>query len=155
MQMVNVRPVRSEDEAEALRMRSALWPETPPDEHQEQVDAYVARKTLDPLEADMLVCDRPGGGLCGFIEVNLRSTAEGCERHFPVGYIEGWYVDEDMRRRGIGALLVRHAERWAVDRGCWDLGSDALLDDDVSQAAHTAIGFEEVGRAVQYRKRLR
>ena len=35
--------------------------------------------------------------------------ADGCTTH-PVGYVEGWYVDPDVRRKGVGKALVAAAE---------------------------------------------
>ena len=32
-----------------------------------------------------------------------RPYADGCDTS-PVGYLEGWYVDPDLRRTGVGAL---------------------------------------------------
>jgi len=46
----------------------------------------------------------------GFLEVGLRSHADGCNPSRPVGYIEGWYVTEDHRRCGVGRNLLAKAE---------------------------------------------
>src|SRR5258708_2687361 len=81
---------------------------------------------------------RPEGGLCGFLEAALRSRADGCETT-PVGYIEGWYVDPDVRRRGIGRALVEAAEAWAKSQGCRQMASDAELWNDVSHQVHGAL----------------
>ena len=58
---------------------------------------------------EVFVAERPGGGLCGFLEAALRSRADGCDST-PVAYIGGWYVDEDVRRHGVGRALVEEAE---------------------------------------------
>jgi hypothetical protein len=71
-----------------------------------------------------------------------------------VGYVEGWYVDPDVRRQGIGRRLVEAAERWAAAQGCREMASDAHLGNTVSHAAHEALGFEESERLVHFRKRL-
>ena len=82
-------------------------------------------------------------------------VAEGCWRHSPVGYAEGIWVDHDLRRQGVGSLLVLEAERLATAQGCWDLASDAKLDNVLSHRFHEDAGFEEVERAARYRKALR
>ncbi len=92
--------------------------------------------------------------MVGFLEVSVRSHADGCDPSTPVGYIEGWYVAPDCRRRKIGARLVAAAESWARDRGCLEMASDAWLDHLDSQRAHEALGFEVVDRCVHYRKAL-
>jgi len=92
--------------------------------------------------------------LVGFLEVDLRSHADGCNPSRPVGYIEGWYVTEDHRQSGVGRKLVAKAEEWARSHSCVEMGSDALIDNEVSQLAHQALGYEVVDRCVHYRKRL-
>src|SRR5207244_13259137 len=96
---------------------------------------------------------RPAGGLCGFVELSLRPWAEGCGTS-PVGYIEAWYVDPDVRRRGIGRALFAAGEAWARERGCTEMGSDAELWHVVSQAAPRALGYREDVRTVAFAKRL-
>ena len=91
--------------------------------------------------------------MCGFLEASLRSRADGCDST-PVGYIEGWYVDEDVRRRGVGRALVEAAEAWARSKGCRQMASDAELWNDVSHQAHGAIGYQETARLVLFKKDL-
>jgi aminoglycoside 6'-N-acetyltransferase I len=71
-----------------------------------------------------------------------------------VAYLEGWYVDSDMRRQGVGAALIRSAEDWARAKGLHEFASDAQLANAVSQEAQVALGFTEVERLVAYRKVL-
>jgi aminoglycoside 6'-N-acetyltransferase I len=93
--------------------------------------------------------DRP----LGFAELSLRSIAEGCHSS-PVAYLEGWFVEESERRRGVGAALLRAAEEWARAQACSEFASDTEIDNGVSIAAHRALGFEEVDRIVCFRKDL-
>ncbi len=81
------------------------------------------------------------------------SVAESCESS-PVASLEGWYVDPDVRRHGVGAALVRAAEVWARTKGLKELASDTELANTDSQLAHAAVGFVEVERLVAYRKVL-
>ena len=62
--------------------------------HEREMDEY-----LDQPAHRVFLAERPGGGLCGFLEASIHPWAVGCDRQ-PVGYIEGWYVDADVRRRG-------------------------------------------------------
>jgi len=39
----------------------------------------------------------PNQSLVGFLEVGLRSHADGCDPAQPVGYVEGWFVAPDHR----------------------------------------------------------
>lgn len=146
---VDVREYRPADLPEWLRMRRALWPEIAEGDEAADAAEWLARP-----DAVVLVAVRSGGaGLAGFAELGTRPYADGCDSS-PVAYLEGWYVDPDMRRRGVGRALVRAGEAWARARGCRELASDALLENDASQRAHEALGFGEVERAVHYRKAL-
>ena len=142
-----IRPYATSDYEEWRRMRGALWPDEGGSAHEAQ--AWLARK-----DATVIVAQRKAApGLCGFAEVGERSIADGCEST-PVAYLEGWYVDADVRRQGIGAALIRVVEAWARERGYRELGSDAVLDNTISHRAHRRLGFEEVGRVVNFRKPL-
>ena len=101
----------------------------------------------------VLFAEKTVGGLCGFVEVSIRPWAIGCEPR-PVRYIEGWYVDEDVRREGVGRASVEAAEAWARSKGCHQMASDAELWNTVSHQAHGSLGFEETGRLVLFKKDL-
>src|SRR5262245_11215703 len=128
-----IRPVRESDRPAWARLRASLWPEESSDALAAELPAHLA----DPTQA-AFVAER-GGELCGFIEASIRSHGEGCPPE-PIGYIEGWYVAPECRRQGVGRALVRAAEEWAAARGCRWMGSDALADNTLSHAAHTALG---------------
>ena len=146
---MNIRPIESADFEEWLRMRAALWPEHTADEHRAEME-QIAADRLSPV----FVADRGDGRLGGFLEAGLRKYAEGCETS-PVGYIEGWYVDADLRAQGIGRVLMQAAEEWGRTQGCTEMASDCLLDNDVSYRAHLAIGYVETERLIHFKKNLR
>jgi aminoglycoside 6'-N-acetyltransferase I len=86
--------------------------------------------------------------------VALRSHADGCDIEQPVGFIEGWFVHEASRNRGVGRALMHSAEEWARSQGCLEMASDTWIDHEDSQRAHQALGFEVVDRCVHFRKAL-
>lgn len=137
------------DDPEWLRLRCALWPEGSIADHRDGMAEWLAR----PDTAVLVAVRRKGVTLAGFAEVGTRPYADGCASS-PVAFLEGWYVDADVRRGGIGTALVRAAESWARERGLTELASDALLENLTSHRAHEALGFLEVERAVRYRKQL-
>ena len=144
-----VREMVESDRREWLRMSLALFPGTGPADHEGDLDRLLARR-----DATVFIAERPDGSACGFVEVGTRSYADGCDTS-PVGYIEAWWVDADVRRAGYGKALLSAAEGWARARGYSEMGSDALLDNTVSHEAHRKSGYDEVGRVVQFRKSLR
>lgn len=146
-----LRPAHNGDRDVLAQLRHALWAHGTVEEFAGEIERILA-DTFSPLPYAILVAE-DRDGLAGFIEVSLRSHADGCETH-PVGYLEGWYVRETHRRSGVGRALVAAAEDWARERGCTEMGSDALIDNRQSQDAHAALGYEIVDRCVNYRKTL-
>jgi aminoglycoside 6'-N-acetyltransferase I len=152
-----IRPVDRPDQAEWVRMRTALWPDDGDEEHATAVATYFASNSFRWSESilfwKVFVAERPAGGLCGFVETSIRPYVDGCLTQ-PVGYIEGWYVDPDMRRQGIGGKLVQAAEQRAASQGCQEMASDAHLQNTVSHQAHQALGFDVANRSIHFRKSL-
>lgn len=151
-QSMNIRPVTRSDREEWARMRQALYREVPVEEIDDWFDAMSAGGT-HPVGVAVLVADRGAGSLAGFVEIGSRNYAEGCATR-PVAYLEGWYVDPDARRKGLGRRLQQAAEDWARASGFTEMASDAELYNDVSLRSHLALGFEEVERQVCFRKSL-
>jgi aminoglycoside 6'-N-acetyltransferase I len=96
---------------------------------------------------------RRDGVVCGFAEVSLRPYANGCEDR-PVVFLEAIWVAPEARRSGVGRALVDHLAGVARALGYGELGSDALIDNPISHAAHRAWGFVETQRVVHFRRAL-
>ena len=147
--MVTVRPVTMADAATWLAMRQALWPDETGD-HVREIDDFFTGRLRMPLQVLMAVNE---SGIVGFVELSIRPYAEGCVTD-RVAFLEGWYVVPQARRTGIGRALVEAAEEWGRAQGCTEFGSDALLDNETSLAAHRALGFDEVVQIRCFRKGL-
>ena len=135
-------------------MFHALWPAGSVEEHGKEVRSLVDGTARLTLPIAVLVAEGDGDGVVGFVEVDLRSHADGCDPAQAVGYVEGWYVAENYRRSGVGAKLIAAAEEWARGFGCVEMGSDAVIENVVSQQALAALGYHVVDRCVHFRKRL-
>jgi aminoglycoside 6'-N-acetyltransferase I len=92
------------------------------------------------------------GVVMGFILIGIRPWVDGAESS-PCPHIEGWYVEPELRRQGVGRALVRAAEDWCKAAGYTELTSDVLVDNDISLQAHVALGFTPTER-VQYFKKI-
>jgi len=136
-----------EDKAEWLRMRQGIWPEAPIEYLNFDMDEILA-----DTDQVVLIAFQEGWPV-GMVEARLREYGEGCETS-PVGYLEGWYVNEDLRGQGIGGMLFRAAEDWARGKGCTEMASDTWIENDVSIEAHKKLGYEEAERLVHFVKRL-
>ncbi|HEY1584655.1 MAG TPA: GNAT family N-acetyltransferase, partial [Polyangia bacterium] len=134
---MKVRAYEERDRGELERLARAMFPDAD-----------------DPFGSDVawFVIDRGDGRLGGYVEAGTRPYAEGCDTS-PVAYVEAWYVDEDLRRRGWGGKLFAAVEDWARAHGHRELASGSLIDNETSIAAHKSLGFREVERQVCFAKR--
>jgi aminoglycoside 6'-N-acetyltransferase I len=151
---IKVRQAHRSDKNELANMRALLWPESLIEEHRKELESALRFRMYGTLPMTILVSQDDSGRLSGFIEVGLRSHADGCDPARPVGFVEGWFVHEVSRKQGIGGALMRSAEAWARTQGCREMASDTWIDDQRSIQSHQALGFEVVDRCVHFRKTL-
>ncbi len=144
--MIRYRMLKQNDEEkkEYHRMRHALWPKHDEADLYEEMLKIVGGIPFykNELSWTVFVAEREDGRLGGFIEITLYPSLAFCSTS-PVAYIEGWYVDDDLRRCGVGKVLVKTAINWAAENGCTEIASDVELGNLVSQLAHQALGFRE------------
>lgn len=105
-----------------------------------------------PERYGQFVASGEDGTPAGFAEAAIRHDYVNGTESSPVAFLEGIYVRPSARRQGVARALVDAVERWAAERGCGELASDALLDNDASHAMHRGLGFEETERVVYFRK---
>jgi aminoglycoside 6'-N-acetyltransferase I len=144
-----VRTIAEQDLSEWFRLRRKLWDATSDDDHQaEMLDI------LDHSDTQLVVvADAGDNKLAGFLEASIRPFVEDCESD-NVGYLEGWFVDAEYRRTGLGRALVAAAEAWARGKGATEMASDAEIGNEESLKAHLRLGYEETSRLVHLRKEL-
>jgi aminoglycoside 6'-N-acetyltransferase I len=143
----SIREITAADRKIWSEMRAALWPEETAEQHARGLDVLLR----DGLYWGFVAED---GDARGFAEVSIRRYANGCDTQ-PVPFLEGIWVDPKFRRHGIGAQLLAHVEAFMVALGFHELGSDALINNMQSHAAHRAWGFVETERVIYFRKVLR
>jgi aminoglycoside 6'-N-acetyltransferase I len=151
---MRIRVAVASDRKQLARLFEALWPESSAEEHAPELALILEGKQQGNLPLAVFVAEEADGALLGFIEVGLRSHADGCDPRVPVGFVEGWFVAEGQRRKGVGGELMAAAEEWARKQGCVEMASDTWIADTVSQSVHEALKFEVVDRCVHYRKAL-
>ena len=149
-----IRHAQSSDRDELSRLRASLWPSASSHEHARELATILEGRAALTMPFVILVAETSDRRLVGFLEANLRSHADGCNPTCPVGYVEGWYVADRCRRQGVGRNLLSAAEDWARTQGCVEMASDTWLDNEASQRAHEALGYQVVDRCVHYRKSL-
>ncbi len=148
--MTRIQFAREQDRDTWLALRLALWPGDE-EGHRAAIDRFFAGDRREP--AEVLLAFSTDGKPIGLVELSIRNIVDSCETG-RVAYLEGWYVVPETRRQGVGGQLVAAAEEWARDQGCVEFASDARIDNEISHQAHRALGFEETGRVVNFRKSL-
>jgi aminoglycoside 6'-N-acetyltransferase I len=148
--MMGVRQINVSDHAEWLRMRYALWPDCSEAMHSLEIKQYFDHADT----VVVFVFEKEDGGLGGFIELSIRDRVDGSYSEH-VGYVEGWYVDPELRGLGIGRQMMARAEEWVISRGLTELASDVELDNERSIDAHRALGFRETFRLVHFIKQVK
>jgi aminoglycoside 6'-N-acetyltransferase I len=143
-------PCVSVDQQGWLTLREQLWPHCSRERHLTQMAEFIAapQKFAQYLEFDS------AGAPIGLVEAALRSDYVNGTTSSPVVFLEGIYVVPSARRQGIARALVACIDKWAVAAGCTEFASDADLGNLHSHRMHRALGFEESGRVVYFRKGL-
>lgn len=135
--------------AQYTEMALDLWPESTEEELHESFHEIMASNR------DKIIFYRKGTELVSFIHLSIREDyVEGTEST-PTGYIEGVYVKPEHRRKGYSAKLVEVGEKWLIQKGCKQIGSDIHLDNQVSYDFHIGMGFKESSRLIAFIKDLK
>ena len=125
-----------------------LWPHHTVQEMQEDVGRIMEQ----PDGAFFLAFD--GEKTVGFAQCQLRHDyVEGTDST-PVGYLEGIYVTEDYRHKGIARQLLSVCENWAKEKDCTEFASDCELTNTESLWFHLKVGFLEANRIVCFTKKI-
>src|SRR5688572_32765024 len=148
--MTKIERCSSLDQPGWLDFRLALWPDAGADDHR----AYMAISLAQPERFLQLMMYDAQRQPLGFIEGSIRGDYVNGTETSPVGFVEGVYVAPARRRQGLARQLFAAIGDWARARGCRELASDALLENEASQRAHVALGFKETERVVYFAKKL-
>lgn len=124
-------------------MRCRLWDGNLA-EHRAAIAALIERPTFAAFLA------RENNVAVGFAEASLREYVDGADVGPPVAFLEALWVRARERRRGVARALLCAVEAWALGAGCRAMGSDADIDNPDGLGWHAALGFEEVGRTVNF-----
>ena len=140
-----IRKAESADLGVLTDLALKLWPDHDREEMYEELSSLMAK----PDAALFL-----GENASGFAQCQLRyDYVEGTESS-PVGYLEGIYVEENCRRKGLARELLAASENWAREQGCREFASDCELTNTQSLRFHLSLGFEEANRIICFAKKL-
>lgn len=135
------------DMKDLLEMALALWPE-------ENMNELIKQfhRILNSSDEIGFIC-RTNKEAIGFVTLSLRNIVNGAKSS-PVGFLEGLYVKESYRRKGIARKLVEIGEKWVKDRGCSQIGSDALDWNLQSILFHEKLGYKKLYTTVNFIKNI-
>jgi aminoglycoside 6'-N-acetyltransferase I len=74
---------------EIAKMCGLLWPEASIEEHREEIGCLLASGMYGSLPGAILISYGELRALNGFLQVGIRSHANGCDPSQPVGFVEG------------------------------------------------------------------
>ena len=144
-----IREIVEADQPSWCRLRDALWPGSLSD-HELETRHYFERPHGQLV---VFVAER-SARVVGFLELDYRKYAPGCNSS-PVPFIEGWYVEPEVRGQGIGRALIEAAEGQARAAGYDEIASDTEIDNVEGIGAHLALGYTETERNISFRRSLR
>jgi len=138
---------KNEHLATVAQLAAELWPDNSAEEMLEEL------YQLDE-ESSVIFLAEVDNMAVGFAQCQLRHDyVEGTD-HSPVGYLEGIYVRESFRGKGLAKDLLTACENWARDLGCLEFASDCELTNADSLKFHMSCGFEEANRIICFTKKL-
>ncbi|WP_243147502.1 aminoglycoside 6'-N-acetyltransferase [Scytonema sp. UIC 10036] len=147
--MMKIVKITRDDFSEWLEMALKLWSDDSVEEMQ-----MTLVEILKSERCESFLVRNHDGEAIGFMNLSLRSDYVPGATHSPVAYVEGIYVKDEYRKLGVGTSLIEYAEGWALEHGCTELASDALVENKESYEFHTHVGFQEVERIVTFIKQL-
>ncbi len=130
------------------QMACRLWPHHSPEEMRLEMGEILA----NPEAAFFLAFENDTP--IGFAQCQLRHDYVEGTQTSPVGYLEGIYVEETHRRKGIARQLLAACQSWARVQGAGEFASDCELDNQESLLFHQKLGFEEANRIICFVKKL-
>ena len=146
--MYRIKKASDQDIKDITQLALLLWPTEDLKALQKEMHHYPSDS-----KAELFICEADNQ-VVGFAHVQLRyDYVEGTESS-PVGYLEGIYVKEDYRTKGIGKDLVCVCEDWARFMDAKEFASDVELTNETSAHFHHSLGFKEVNRIICYAKKL-
>lgn len=141
-------PATEETAEKAAELALLLWPSHTLEELKEEICSLLTKQDALVLLA---FC---GETAVGYAQCQLRRDYVEGTSSSPVGYLEGIFVREKYRGKGIARRLLDSCEGWAKQCGCQEFASDCELENVQSLDFHLACGFSEANRIICFQKRL-
>jgi len=113
------------------------------DQTRDRCREIYAAQLSDPA-ADHLVAEDDEGEVVGFCSLHFRKRLNYTT---PEAWVPDLIVSEGLRRTGIGKALLEHAERRAIERGCWGLSLESAYHRVEAHRFYAAFGMRDAGKS--------
>lgn len=124
-----------------------LWKNSSRDEIKNLLTTYASTG-----KQKLMLCRTRGNSCVAFAFFSIRTDYVEGARQSPTGYLEGIFVDEEFRNKGIARHLILLGTEWVKKNGCVQMGSDTWLSDATSRQFHKRLGFREEDELVHFLK---
>ena len=139
-----IRRARAADREELARLSTELGYPMSPDEAEQRLGEIMSHTD------HVLLVAESDGRAAGWIQVSRTRIFESARQ----AEIAGLVVEQAMRGRGIGRLLVEEAARWARDNGCDALRVRTNVVREDAQRFYRREGFADVKTQQVLEKKL-
>ena len=146
---MSIRVATFEDKQIVVELAIQMWESNTVEELTQQFYEYISK------ENGTIFLAMVDGCAVGFAQCGLRRDyVEGTDSS-PVGYLEGIFVKEEYRKRGLARDMLEACQKWAKEQGCAEFVSDCELDNEDSLKFHIKMGFVEANRIICFTKKLK
>jgi GNAT superfamily N-acetyltransferase len=141
----SARPAQTSDSERIAQLTRQLGYDCTGEDIRERLADIEGRK-----EHTIYVAELSGGRIAGWIAACVLRSVESNKR----AEISGLVVDEQVRSRGIGKVLLKSAERWAQSLGCETITVRSNVKRERAHRFYEGNGYEHEKTQKQLRKRL-
>jgi len=142
---MNVRSAEPRDFEAVTVLLEALGRREVTDETRDRCREIYAAQLSDP-SADHVVAENDDGEIVGFCSLHFRKRLNYTT---PEAWVPDLIVRDGQRRTGIGRALLDHAERRAIERGCWALSLESAHHRVEAHRFYAAFGMRDMGKSVR------
>lgn len=144
---INYSTITEADFQSWLKMSQKLW-----DDYTETELTVELQQIYNSSNQHSFIAKNEQQEAIGFINISIRQDYVEGAAHSPTGYLEGIFVEESYRKKGVAKHLVQLGEKWLKANNCKQIGSDTWLWNTDSQAFHKKLGFWEEEKLVHFLK---
>ncbi|MEP2447597.1 MAG: aminoglycoside 6'-N-acetyltransferase [Balneola sp.] len=146
---MQIKELTSENVEALAHLFVELWPECT-----FETEFEYCKQILEKDDQTAFLANEKGEYIA-FAYLSLRNDFVEGATSYPIAYLEGIYVKESYRKKGLASQLIQQAEQWAKENGSSQLASDVEINIEQSIQFHKKSGFLEENRIVCFIKDLK